>query len=63
MAKRKHRVRVVLTAETEVEIEVEVEEGEDPTDLTPQEQQQAISAVVAEPDWQVDWLRSEEVEP
>jgi hypothetical protein len=50
----KKRVRVTLVAETTVEMEVEVEEGEDPTHLSPEEEEAAIAKADGWPEWEID---------
>lgn len=50
----KHKVRVTLVAECEVEIEVEAAADEDPADLTPQEEREAILLADFRPRWSVE---------
>lgn len=48
-------VRVKLIAETEVEIEVEYNEGEDPADLTSEDERNARTAAnFKDIEWQID---------
>lgn len=54
-AKRLHKVRVRLVAETEVEIDVWASDDEEPTDLTKEEQEDALrKAFDASPEWEID---------
>lgn len=50
----KTKVRVTLAAEEQVVIEVEHEEGDDPTDLTKEDQQRAVRAAYVFANWAVD---------
>lgn len=53
----KTRVVVRLVAECEVEIDVTYKEGEEPTDLTPEEERKAIMLADQRPRWYVDRVR------
>ena len=50
----KQKVRVWLKAETSVVIEVDADPGDDPTDLTPEDERRALDDAPYYPKWEVD---------
>ena len=61
--KRKHEVEVTLVAETKVRIAVWVEDGDEPTDLTSEEERMAINLAPSHPKWEIDYGNTREVQP